>query len=99
MVRGDSAVGELCWNNSIEPEAGFDRFLSSEPTPDSLVELNELVCILLQRLENATLRRVAQLKLSGSSNREIADELEVSERTVERKLVRIRTLLTMLGEG
>jgi DNA-directed RNA polymerase specialized sigma24 family protein len=98
-VRGDSAVDELPWSASIDLKAGFDRFLSSEPTPDSLAELNELVCILMRKLDNATLRKVAQLKMAGHSNREIADELEVSERTVERKLVRIRTLLAQLADA
>jgi DNA-directed RNA polymerase specialized sigma24 family protein len=98
-VRGDSAVDGLSWNRSIDAQAGFDQFLSSEPTPDSVAELKELVCNLMQRLENVTLRQVAQLKLSGYANNEIADKLEVSERTVERKLVRIRTLLSMLGEA
>jgi DNA-directed RNA polymerase specialized sigma24 family protein len=99
MVRGDSALDELPWNRSIDEQAGFDQFLSSEPTPDSVAELKELVCNLMQRLENVTLRQVAQLKLSGYANNEIAEKLEVSERTVERKLVRIRTLLSMLGEA
>jgi DNA-binding CsgD family transcriptional regulator len=98
-VRGDSAVDELSWNRSIDAQAGFDQFLSSEPTPDSVAELKELVCNLMQRLENVTLRQVAQLKLSGYANYEIAEKLEVSERTVERKLVRIRTLLSILGEA
>jgi DNA-directed RNA polymerase specialized sigma24 family protein len=98
VVRGDSAVNEMRWNDLVDAQAGFDRFLSSDPTPDSVVELQELVGNLMQRLENVTLRQVAQLKLSGYANNEIADKLEVSERTVERKLVRIRTLLSTLNE-
>jgi DNA-directed RNA polymerase specialized sigma24 family protein len=99
VVRGESAVNELRWNNLVDAQAGFDRFLSSEPTPDSVAELTDLVCTLMHKLENVTLRKVAQLKLSGHTNQEIADELEVSERTVERKLVRIRTFLSMLEEA
>ncbi len=97
-VRGDSAVNVPPWNNSANAQDGFDQFLASEPTPDSIVELEELVGGLMRKLQNSTLRKVAELKLSGHVNREIAAKLEVTERTVERKLLRIRTFWLMIQE-
>ena len=98
-VRGDSAIGETRKNGRQGDEIGFDHFLSSEPTPDSIVELEELAGRFMRKLENNRLRDVAQLKLSGHTNREIAGKLEITERTVERKLLRIRHHWSMLDEA
>ena len=96
QVRGDSGLavgGEQAGHN------GFDHFIGTEPTPDSIVELQELTQRLMGQLENTRLREVAQLKLIGHSNREIASQLAVTERTVERKLARIRHLWLILDEA
>ena len=45
---------------------------------------------LLMKLDDEVLRNIAQQKLEGYTNQEIADRLEVRLRTVERKLARIR---------
>jgi DNA-directed RNA polymerase specialized sigma24 family protein len=47
---------------------------------------------LLDRLENAGLRAVALAKMEGRSNAEIAAQLGVVERTVERRLAAIRAI-------
>jgi IS30 family transposase len=44
----------------------------------------------LDLLDDESLRRIASLKLAGYTNSEIAQQLAVVERTVERKLGRIR---------
>lgn len=98
-VRGDSAIGQLWKNGRHDDENGFDDFIARDPTPDSIVELKELTGHLLRKLENNRLRDVARLKLSGHSNREISEQLEVTERTVERKLVRVRHYWSMLDEA
>jgi DNA-directed RNA polymerase specialized sigma24 family protein len=90
-VRGDSVFA----GNGAK---GFDAIGIVEPTPESVVELRELVEELLAKLENETLRKVAQLRLSGHANREIADKLGCAERTIERKLVRIRHHWALLTE-
>ena len=61
----------------------------SEPTPDMLAAVNEECQRLMGALEHS-LRPVAQMKLEGFTNGEIAAELGRVERTVERKLDRIR---------
>jgi DNA-directed RNA polymerase specialized sigma24 family protein len=63
----------------------------SEPTPQFAVEVAEQVQRLLARLSDDQLRTVATMKLEGYTNAEIASHLEIVERSVARKLVRIRT--------
>ena len=46
----------------------------------------------LNKLEDQTLRLIAQRRLEGYTITEIADELKVVPRTVDRKIKRIRTL-------
>lgn len=90
-VRGDSAF-------AASGAKGFDAIATVEPTTESVVELCQLVEELMAKLENERLRRVAQLRLSGYANREIADKLGCAERTIERKLVRIRHHWELLNE-
>ncbi len=87
-VRGDSGLVD-------RTQRGFDDFPLSEPTPDAIVELNQLVTKLMDELESETLREVARMRLSGYTNLEIAQHLDVSQRTVERKLLRVRAFWLM----
>ena len=91
MVRGDSALGE--------ESDGFNVLANVEPTPDSVAEMHELISSLMGRLENEQLREIAQMRLAGHTNREIADMLHVAERTVERKLSRIRHHWSLITES
>ncbi len=63
---------------------------AKEPTPDMLAAINEECQRLMSALDDG-LRPVARMKLEGYTNREIAEQLGRVERTVERKLERIRT--------
>lgn len=58
--------------------------------PDFVVAMEEEMRRLMNLLPDETLRRVAGRKLEGYSSAEIANELGVVERTVERKLALIR---------
>lgn len=58
--------------------------------PDFVVAMEEEIRRLMDSLPDDTLRRVAGRKLEGWSSGEIASELGVVERTVERKLGLIR---------
>lgn len=73
---------------------GIARLIGKEPTPAMVMETVEEARRLLDLLDKAPLRRVAELKLDGYANREIAEELGVIERTVERRLALIRKLWT-----
>ena len=68
------------------------RIASVEPTPELAAETVEEARRLLDLLEKDSLRRVAELKLDGYANREIAEALGVIERTVERRLAMVRKL-------
>ena len=70
--------------------AGLAAVQAPDPTPERIAELEEQCQILLNSLESEQLRTVARLKLEGHTSNEIADQLGVVERTVERKLRLIR---------
>ncbi len=53
--------------------------------------MNEALERRFQALREPELRLIAQKKLEGYTNQEIAQELKCTVRTVERKLERIRT--------
>jgi DNA-directed RNA polymerase specialized sigma24 family protein len=70
----------------------LDHVISQEPTPEFAAEMTENVARLFAKLEDDTLKQVAQGKLEGLENAEIAEKLGCSGRTVERKLQVIRRI-------
>lgn len=87
-VRGDSAVA---LGESEVVGDRFDALPGDDLEPGFLVLMEEQYQRLLQQLRDDGLRRVALGRLEGSTNREIASQLGVTERAVERKLQLIRT--------
>ncbi len=71
------------------PSDGFEAVLSREPTPEFSAIVAENCVRLLERLEPVP-QQIAQWKLDGYSNAEIADRLRCGLRTVERRLELIR---------
>jgi RNA polymerase sigma factor (sigma-70 family) len=63
----------------------------NEPTPQFAAEVAEQVQRLLDKLNDDQLQTVAMKKLEGYTNADIAAQLGIVERSVARKLVRIRT--------
>lgn len=94
--RGGGRVrGESLFVDADDASAwGLAEVLADDITPAHLVELEEQRSRLFAALPDDTLREVALKKLEGHQNAEIADQLSVTERTVERKLQRIRNLWT-----
>ncbi len=91
--RGQGKVrGESVFQPTDDNEAGRlgDVEWDSKQQPDFLAQMREEMDVLLARLEDDELRAIAMMKLEGSTNQEIADHLEVTERTVERKVKKIR---------
>jgi DNA-directed RNA polymerase specialized sigma24 family protein len=86
LVRGESALGKP----GASSQGGIDQINGPAPTPEFALEVAEECNRLLDQLDDKSLRQVALLKLAGYTNPEIARELGVVERTVERKLGRIR---------
>lgn len=72
----------------------LEEFAGSEPTPDFAItlvdELRRLIELL--RAEDPTLTLIATRKCEGFSNHEIAENLSLSLRTIQRKLNRIEII-------
>jgi RNA polymerase sigma factor (sigma-70 family) len=79
-VMDDAAQGAGCLADVADPG----------PTPAFAIEVSEQLEHLLQSLGEPRLRQIALLKLEGCTNREIAERLSVSLRSVERRLALIR---------
>jgi RNA polymerase sigma factor (sigma-70 family) len=73
-------------------EPNLEQLLSDEPPPELAAEMADEYQRLLGLLDDAELRSIALWKVEGHSNEEIAARLGCVERTVERKLQRIRIL-------
>jgi DNA-directed RNA polymerase specialized sigma24 family protein len=71
----------------------------ADPSPAVAAELNEALERRLQVLADPELRDIALWRLQGETNGEIAGRLDCTERSVERKLARIRSLWTSYDDG
>ena len=87
-LLGDSALID----GSGRDDSGVSQFLSREPNPEDAVAFTEAYDRLFDRLTNPVLKDVALRRLEGSTSEEIAIELGISARTVDRKLQLIRAL-------
>ena len=87
QVRGESVfmgVGE------VSGEWGIGQVLGAEPTPEFACLVAETFNDLLDRLAEEDLNAIARYKMEGYTNGEIATAMNCVERTIERKLARIR---------
>jgi DNA-directed RNA polymerase specialized sigma24 family protein len=69
---------------------GIELVMGREPSPALACELAETCRVRLEQLGDKTLQAIALQKMEGYTNHEIAAQLNVTVRTVERKLMRIR---------
>lgn len=95
LVQGESVLdrrgdGAECWG-------GIDQVLGREPTPELAEMISETCRTMLSDLDDETLEQIAQLKLEGYANPEIATQLKCSKRTIERKLERIKERWSVPG--
>lgn len=88
---GRPARGDSFWTGE-DASRWIDQVVAKEPTPEFAVEVMEQYERLVALLPDATMRTVAQRKIEGFTNAEIADQLGVVARTVERKLRLIREI-------
>jgi RNA polymerase sigma factor (sigma-70 family) len=96
-VRGDSVFEE---NAKVGCAEGFDQLIGDDPTPEFLAILDEEHQRLMDLLDDDRLRRIALWRLQGYTNEEIAQELGLTRRSVERKLQQIRQAWTeALGQA
>lgn len=91
--RGDGQVrGESVFFDPDNEQAGIDQVVGSEPTPEFAELISEKYRLLLDLLGDQTLQSVAIAKMEGYQNTEIAEQLGVQTRTIERKLRTIREI-------
>jgi RNA polymerase sigma factor (sigma-70 family) len=69
----------------------LDEIIGEEPTPEFAASVAEQFELLLAKLPEQELRQIARLRLEEYTTEEIAGRLDVTERTVRRKLVLIRS--------
>jgi len=87
QVRGESIFGY-----QEDRQDGLDQILGTEPTPELALEVAENCRLMLDQLQDETLRQIALWSLEGYHPPEIAEKLGCVRRTVERKLERIREI-------
>lgn len=73
---------EMRRGGADSPEYLTEEIVSHEPTPEDVEVIKELIDGLME----PDLIRIATMKMAGSSNAEIAVALQVSTRTIERKI-------------
>jgi DNA-directed RNA polymerase specialized sigma24 family protein len=89
-VSGESVfeVGNSCDTST----PGISRIADRGPTPEFAAEAIDQLRALLHALQDDTLRQLAIAKLEAHSNEEIARQLGISLRSVERRLGLIRQI-------
>ncbi len=89
QVRGESAfLGVM----NDDARRGIEQVVGSDPTPEFLTSIEEEHSRLINLLTDDAMKSVATMRFAGFSNEEIASRLQLSVRSVERKLARIREL-------
>jgi RNA polymerase sigma factor (sigma-70 family) len=88
---GGRQRGESVFHSDADAEsAGIEQYLAKDPTPEAVAIMTETCNDLLNQLGDETLRTIALYKFEGYTNEEIAQKIGCVERTVERKMARIR---------
>ncbi len=95
-VRGESVF--LTPGQDDDAISGLQSFFSAGPSVEDVVEIAERTERLLQYLDGNEFRHVVELKLQGYSHEEIAGRLDVSVRTVHRRLVMVRHVWSEIAE-
>ena len=73
--------------------------VGNEPTPEFAATVAEEYGRLMECLDDDTQRTIAQLKLEGYTNKQVARQLRCSLSTVARKLWLIRSTWSQEGPG
>ncbi|MEM9366125.1 MAG: ECF-type sigma factor [Planctomycetota bacterium] len=88
----EDAAASVFLNLKAEEDAVAESFMSREPTPEFSAEFIEICEQLFAALEEPSLQEIGRLKIEGYRDNEIADQLECSRRTIQRKVERIRRI-------
>jgi DNA-directed RNA polymerase specialized sigma24 family protein len=91
--RGDRSVldqSALEQAGAASANSGLDQFLAADPTPEFIAQAAEEYQLLLDGLPNDEIRSLAQWKMEGFTNAEIAAKLDCAPRSIQRRLRLIR---------
>jgi RNA polymerase sigma factor (sigma-70 family) len=77
----------------------LEQMDAAGPSPAEAALLNEALECRLEVLADPDLRQIALWRLEGYTNREIADRLDCTERSVERRLERVRSKWKSYDDG
>ncbi len=77
----------------------LEQMDAAGPSPAEAAVLNEALECRLEALADPELRQIALWRLEGYTNREIADRLDRTERSIERRLERIRSKWTSYDDS
>ena len=88
---GGRVLGEVVLGSG-DSDAGwaFAQVVGDEPSPEFAAMVAEEFRLRLEGLESDSLRQVALMRMEGYANEEIGARLDISLRSVERKLEAIR---------
>lgn len=86
---GESA---LAGRTDFDSDQGIATVIGRDPTPDFALSVAESLQERFEQLGDPRLRTIATMKMQGFENREIADQLVCSTRSIERKLALIRKI-------
>jgi DNA-directed RNA polymerase specialized sigma24 family protein len=89
QVGGDAALQDTGGDRDL---AGLDQLRGDAPSPEAMAIAAEEYQRLMALLGDDRLREVAQWKLEGEMNEQIAERTGLTIRSIERKLQRIRRL-------
>lgn len=95
VVRTESVFQSSPYDSDNQGIANVQELL---PTPEAAAIFWELFENRLSLLNDPNLREVALMKMQGYTNREIADQQQTSQRTIERALYSIRRRWTISEE-
>ena len=92
LKRGGGRVLGEAVLEGIDPDAGraLAQVVGDEPSPEFAAMVAEEFRLRLEGLKDDSLRQVALMRMEGYANEEIAARLDISLRSVERKLAAIR---------
>ena len=95
--RGKRDVEKQQLNSSPDADqnAEVNLFVSREPNPEIAAECAEQISRLLESLENEDLKKVAIMKMEGYTNIEVANDIQCSLTSIERKLRTIRSIWSL----
>lgn len=85
-IRGNSIFAK----NGTAAVGGFEEVIADQPTPEFLAMIEEEHARLLEVLRDDVQRDIVRCRLAGYGNEQIAKEIGISLRSVERKLRIIR---------